>query len=287
MAGNADDLTAGEATSSRAVVGGRNLPVAIAVGVLLASLFLGSLFWDPIAFTGVVALVMVVAIIEAHRVLRVVGYPLQVQVLLLATVVMLFGAYQLGHTGQAIGVLVLFVGTLLWQLIDGTQDTAVHAMATTVFFGLWVGFLGSFAVLLVRQPGVGVVAVVAVIGAAILADIGGYAFGVTFGRHKLAPRVSPNKSWEGLIGGLLVATVAGASILPLLDEQFTPLIGATIAVAAAAASAVGDLAESMIKRDLGVKDLGGVLPGHGGILDRVDGILLALPVGYVAAALLL
>jgi phosphatidate cytidylyltransferase len=287
MAGNADDLTAGEATSSRAVVGGRNLPVAIAVGVLLASLFLGSLFWDPIAFTGVVALVMVVAIIEAHRVLRVVGYPLQVQVLLLATVVMLFGAYQFGHTGQAIGVLVLFVGTLLWQLIDGTQDTAVHAMATTVFFGLWVGFLGSFAVLLVRQPGVGVVAVVAVIGAAILADIGGYAFGVTFGRHKLAPRVSPNKSWEGLIGGLLVATVAGASILPLLDEQFTPLIGATIAVAAAAASAVGDLAESMIKRDLGVKDLGGVLPGHGGILDRVDGILLALPVGYVAAALLL
>ncbi len=160
-------------------------------------------------------------------------------------------------------------------------------MSTTVFFGLWVGFLGSFAVLLVQRPGVGPLAVMAVIGAAILSDIGGYAFGVTLGRHKLAPRVSPNKTWEGLLGGLLVATVAGAVVLPLFGDRFTPLIGAMIAGTAAIASVVGDLAESMVKRGFGVKDLGDVLPGHGGVLDRVDGILFALPVGYVAAVLVL
>lgn len=286
MAGNAQASDAGE-SSSRAVIGGRNLPVAIAVGVVMAGLFLASLFWAPIAFTAVVAVVMAVAYLESHRVLTPVGYPLQVSVLLVVALTMSFGTYVLGHVGQVAGVLVLLVGTVLWQLIEGAGRPPVQSMSTTVFFGLWVGFLGSFAVLLVQRPGVGPLAVMAVIGAAILSDIGGYAFGVTLGRHKLAPRVSPNKTWEGLLGGLLVATVAGAVVLPLFGDRFTPLIGAMIAGTAAIASVVGDLAESMVKRGFGVKDLGDVLPGHGGVLDRVDGILFALPVGYVAAVLVL
>lgn len=286
MAGNAQASDAGE-SSSRAVVGGRNLPVAIVVGVVMAGLFLASLFWAPIAFTAVVAVVMAVAYLESNRVLAPVGYPLQVSVLLLVALTMSFGTYLLGHVGQVAGVLVLLVGTVLWQLIEGEGRPAVQSMSTTVFFGLWVGFLGSFAMLLVQRPGVGPLAVLAVIGAAILSDIGGYAFGVTLGRHKLAPRVSPNKTWEGLLGGLLVATAAGAIVLPLIDERFTPLIGAMIAGSAAIASVIGDLAESMVKRSLGVKDLGDVLPGHGGVLDRVDGILFALPVGYVVAVLVL
>lgn len=286
MAGNAQAPDA-KGASSRAVVGGRNLPAAIAVGLVMAGLFLASLFWDPIAFTAVVAVVMIVAYLESHRVLKPVGHPLQLSVLLLAALTMSFGTYLLGHLGQLVGVLVLLVGAVLWQLIEGEGRPAVQTMSATVFFGLWVGFLGSFAVLLVQRPGVGPLAVLAVIGAAILSDIGGYAFGVTLGRHKLAPRISPNKTWEGLLGGLVVATAAGAIVLPLFDERFSPLIGALIAGTAAIASVIGDLAESMIKRDLGVKDLGDVLPGHGGVLDRVDGILFALPVGYVVAVLLL
>jgi phosphatidate cytidylyltransferase len=286
MAGNAQAPDAGE-SSSRAVVGGRNLPVAIAVGVVMAGLFLASLFWDPLAFTAVVAVVMIVAYVESHRVLTPVGYPLQLSVLLVAALALAFGTYLLGYVGQLAGILVLLVGTVLWQLIEGAGRPAVRTMSATVFFGLWVGFLGSFAVLLVQLPGVGPLAVIAVIGAAIFSDIGGYAFGVTLGRHKLAPRVSPNKTWEGLLGGLLVATAAGAIVLPLLDDRFTSLIGGIIAGSAAIASVIGDLAESMVKRDLGVKDLGDVLPGHGGVLDRVDGILFALPVGYVAAVLVL
>ncbi len=286
MAGDAQAPDAGE-SSSRAVVGGRNLPVAIAVGVVLAGLFLAALFWHPIAFTAVVAVVIIMAFVESHRVLAPVGFPLQVSVLLLTALTISFGTYLLGHLGQLAGVLVLLVGAVLWQLIEGEGRRAVQTMSTTVFFGLWVGFLGSFAILLVQRPGVGPLAVLAVIGAAILSDIGGYAFGVTLGKHKLAPRVSPNKTWEGLLGGLVVAIAAGAIVLPLLDERFTPLIGGMIAGLAAVASVIGDLAESMVKRDLGVKDLGDVLPGHGGVLDRVDGILFALPVGYVAAVLAL
>ncbi|TVR35400.1 MAG: phosphatidate cytidylyltransferase [Nitriliruptor sp.] len=286
MAGDAQAPDAGE-SSSRAVVGGRNLPVAIAVGVVLAGLFLAALFWHPIAFTAVVAVVIIMAFVESHRVLAPVGFPLQVSVLLLTALTITFGTYLLGHLGQLAGVLVLLVGAVLWQLIEGEGRRAVQTMSTTVFFGLWVGFLGSFAILLVQRPGVGPLAVLAVIGAAILSDIGGYAFGVTLGKHKLAPRVSPNKTWEGLLGGLVVAIAAGAIVLPLLDERFTPLIGGMIAGLAAVASVIGDLAESMVKRDLGVKDLGDVLPGHGGVLDRVDGILFALPVGYVAAVLVL
>ena len=286
MAGDAQAPDAGE-SSSRALVGGRNLPVAIAVGVVLGGLFLAALFWDPIAFTAVVAVVMIVAFIESDRVLTPVGYPLQVPVLLFTVLTISFGTYLLGHVGQLAGVLVLLFGAVLWQLIEGEGRAAVRTMATTVFFGLWVGFLGSFAVLLVQRPAVGPLAVLAVIGAAILSDIGGYAFGVTLGRHKLAPRVSPNKTWEGLLGGLVVATAAGAIVLPLLDERFTSPLGALIAGSAAIASVIGDLAESMVKRDLGVKDLGDVLPGHGGVLDRVDGILFALPVGYVVAVLVL
>jgi phosphatidate cytidylyltransferase len=268
------------------MVGGRHLPVAIAVGVVLAGIFLGSLFWHPIAFTVVVALLTVVAYVESGRVLRGVGIRLDVAVLVVATWVMLFGAFQARHAGQAIGVVVLLFGAILWQLTDRDRAEVVARLGTTMLFGLWVGFLASYAVLLVNRPAGGAIAVIAVIGAAVLTDIGGYAFGVAFGRHKVAPSISPNKSWEGLVGGLFVATGIGAALLPLLWDALTPVTAGVIALVCGIASFVGDLTESMFKRDLGVKDLGAVLPGHGGVLDRVDGILLALPVGYYAIELL-
>lgn len=266
--------------SSRAVVGGRNLPVAIAVGVVMAGLFLASLWWHPIAFTVVVAILTTLAYVEAHRVMRPIGAPLAVPVLIVATLAMLFGAFRARHTGLMVGVLVLLVGAILWQLAERDREDAVGRLSRTVLFGLWVGFLASFAVLLVERSTAGPIGVLAVIGAATLTDIGAYGFGVAFGRHKIAPNVSPNKSLEGLIGGLAVATAAGAFVLPLADPRFGWQLGVAIALACGLASFVGDLTESMIKRDLGVKDLGDLLPGHGGILDRVDGILVALPVGY-------
>jgi phosphatidate cytidylyltransferase len=274
------------ASTAPGMVGGRNLPAAIAVGVVLASVFLGTLFWHPAAFTALVAALALMAYVESSRVLRTIDVRIDVPVLAVSTLVMLFGAYQARHAGQAIGVVVLLFGGIAWLLTDTARRDVVRTLATTLLFGLWVGFLASFAVLLVNRPSGGPVAVLAVAGAAVLTDIGGYAFGVTMGRHRVAPSISPKKSWEGLLGGLAAATVIGAVTLPLLGDLFTPLSAALVVLVCGITSFVGDLTESMLKRDLGVKDLGSILPGHGGILDRVDGILLALPVGFFAVELL-
>ena len=267
------------------IVGGRNLPVAIGVGLALAGLFLGSLFWHPAAFSAVVAVLCVTAYIESDQVLREVGLRLETPVLIVASLIMFFGAFEAGHAGQAVGVGVLFLGGVLWQLTDTSRTDVARRLSMTLLFGLWVGFLASFGVLLVNRPD-GVVAVLAVIGAVVLTDIGGFGFGVGLGRHKISPNVSPNKTWEGLIGGLAVAVAGAVLVLPRLGDTFDMTSAAVLAVTCGVAGFLGDLTESMLKRDLDVKDLGRVLPGHGGILDRVDGIVFALPVGYYAVELL-
>jgi phosphatidate cytidylyltransferase len=271
--------------ASRRDVGGRDLPTAIAVGVVLAGLFLGSLAWRPLAFTFVVAGLVAVAAVEAGAELRKVDVPTAVPAVLLGSLVTVFGAHRSGHAGQAAGVLVLFVAATAWLLADPDRRDVVRTIAMTVMLGLWLGFLASFAILLVTRPGDGRLAVLAVVGAAIFGDIGGYAVGVRFGRTKIAPSISPNKSVEGLVGGVVVSALLAAIVLPLLGDLFTPWTAVVVAVVSVLAGFVGDLTESMVKRDLGVKDLGSILPGHGGILDRVDGILVALPVGFFAIAL--
>lgn len=270
----------------RRLVGGRDLPVAIAVGVVLAGAFLGSIFWHPLAFTVLVAIFVVLAVAETAAQLRRVGRHTAVPAMVLGGLVTVLGAYRSGHAGQVAGVLVLFVGAILWLLADPDRRDVVHTLTLTVLLGIWTGFLGSFGVLLVNRPDDGVVAVLAVIGAAIFGDIGGYAVGVRFGRHKIAPSVSPNKSWEGLVGGMVVSSVLAALVLPAFGDLFTPASAVAVAILCVLAGFLGDLTESMIKRDLGVKDLGTLLPGHGGILDRVDGILMAMPVGFFAIAVL-
>jgi phosphatidate cytidylyltransferase len=277
-------MTGDEVVDESRMVGGRHLPTAIAVGVVLASLFLGSLFWRSEAFAAVIAVLAVTAYVDAARVLRPVGVRLLTPALALTSVFMMAAVHEYGSHGQTAGLTLLVAVSVLMLLVDAKRTEVVRTLAITLLFGLWVAFLASFGVLLIVQDD-GAVIVLAVVGAAIFTDIGGYAFGVTFGRHKVAPSISPNKSWEGLVGGLVVAGVLAAFVLPLLGDTFTPTSGAILAVTCGLASFVGDLTESMIKRDLEVKDLGDLLPGHGGMLDRVDGILFALPIGYYAVAL--
>ncbi|MDX1511235.1 MAG: phosphatidate cytidylyltransferase [Nitriliruptorales bacterium] len=267
------------------MAGGRDLPAAIATGVGLAVLFLGSLFWDPIAFTLVVAGLVVTASFEVARVLGGAGIRVATAVLVIGSLVTLGGAHELGHQGQVIGVLTLFFGSVAWLLADAQRHDVVRTLTVTVLLGVWVAVGASFAVLLAVADN-GVERVLLVVGAAILTDIGGYAVGSLIGRHKIAPSVSPNKSWEGLIGGLVVAIGLGAIVLPALGDEFTAVEAAIVAGVCGLAGFFGDLTESMVKRDLGIKDLGDLLPGHGGILDRVDGIIVALPVGYFAIELI-
>ena len=269
---------------SRRNIGGRDLPVAVAVGVALAVLFLGSLAWGPAAFGLVVAVLTTVVYVECARVLAPVGWRLLPVVLVASTVTMLLGAYHTGDGGQAGGIVLLVLGVILWMLVDADRARTVRTLGINLLFGLWVGFLASYGVLIVMRPAGGL-AVLAVVGAAIFGDIGGYAFGVALGRHRVAPTVSPNKTWEGLLGGIAVATVLGALVLPTFGDVFSAWSAGVLTATCAAAGFLGDLAESMVKRDLGVKDLGDVLPGHGGVLDRVDSILFALPVGHYALLL--
>jgi phosphatidate cytidylyltransferase len=262
--------------------GGRNLPVAIATGVLLAGVMLATIFFHPLAFTLLVTLLAVLAVIEGGRVFAMAGVPVAVPVLVVVTLVTLFGAYRGGATGQAIGLLTLFLGAVAWQLADGHRRDVVRTLSSTLLLGMWVSFLASYGVLLIHRPVDGAVATLAVVGGAIFTDIGGYAVGSTLGRHKIAPTISPAKSWEGLIGGLALAGLLGALVLPNIGELFDVPTAIALPVLSGLAGFFGDLGESMLKRDLGIKDLGALIPGHGGVLDRVDGILLALPIGYYA-----
>lgn len=265
--------------------GGRDLPVAIVVGVVLAGVFLGSTFWHPLALTCVIAAFVALTTMESAAELRRAGVATAVPAMLLGGMVMVFGAYRSQHAGQAAGILVLFLGAILWLLADPGRRDVVSNLGMTMLLGTWIGLLGSFGVLLVNRPEDGPVAVLAVIGAAIFGDIGGFAVGVRFGRTKIAPSVSPNKSAEGLVGGVVLAALLAGLILPAVGDLFTPVTAVVVAIVSVLAGFLGDLTESMVKRDLGIKDFGSLLPGHGGLLDRVDGILMAMPVGFFAIAL--
>lgn len=271
------------------VASGRNLPVAVAVGVLLVVALLAALYTSTVAFTAMVLVLAVVGVLEAGHVLASLDPPRPVTrpVLVAGVVVLLVGTHVLGAAGQTLGMLVLLLGGFVWNLALLPRIDVVSKLGATTLLGTWVGLLASYAVLLAGRPQDGPTAVLAVIGAAILGDIGGYAFGRLLGRHHIAPTVSPNKTWEGLLGGLLLAGVVAAAVLPRVGGLFDgPLPAVALALVCVLAGFVGDLAESMVKRDLGVKDLGSGLPGHGGVLDRVDGLLVALPVGYYALELL-
>ena len=262
--------------------GGRNLPAAIAVGVVLAGLFVWSLFYDPLAFTVVVILFTMFAVWETGTTLAATQRTVARPVLLVAAAALGGATYVLGAQGQVLGMLVLVLGAFGWELAATPREDSVGKLSITIFLGSWIVFLASFAILLVNREDGGVAAMLAVGGGAIFGDIGAYAVGRLAGRTRIAPTVSPNKTWEGLLGGIATAAVVAWFVLPMVDRELfaDPADGALIAAVAALAGFFGDLAESMVKRDLGLKDLGRMLPGHGGVLDRVDALLLAFPVGY-------
>jgi phosphatidate cytidylyltransferase len=175
------------------------------------------------------------------------------------------------------GLLGTVIAVLVWRLADGPENYQ-RDVVTALLIASYVPFLGGFVVLLLA-PGDGHLRVLAMLAGVVLSDTGGYVFGVFFGRRKLAPTVSPSKSWEGFGGSVLTSAVGGALLVGLmLDGRW--YWGLVFGVAVAAASTFGDLAESLLKRDLGVKDMGTLLPGHGGLMDRLDSILLAAPVAY-------
>jgi phosphatidate cytidylyltransferase len=272
------------ATSPAATTGGRDLRRATLVGVGLLALLGVTLVTPRWTLTTLIIALIVLAAFEVARVLRGAGLAVHADVLVVASVAMLVGTHVAGFTGLAVGAVVLVVAALLRSLAQRGRTDVVGTVGRTTLFGLWLGGLASFAVLL-RALESGSAAVLLVIIAAAAGDVFAYVVGSLVGRHRIAPSVSPNKTWEGLAGGVGAAAIVGALVLPMLVPDAAVTTGALLGALVALAAFLGDLCESLVKRDLGVKDLGSVLPGHGGVLDRVDGILFALPVGYLLLSL--
>jgi len=257
---------------------GRDLVAATAVGLLLAGVLAAALLLPPAALTGLVIVAVVAAHLELGPLLAALDRPVHSDVLVASALAIPVATHVAGPPGQAGGLAFLVIAALLRSLADRRRRDVLGTVARTVLLGGWVGGLASFAVLL-RGLDDPIVVLVTVIGAAAAGDTAAYVVGSQLGRHPVAPSVSPKKTWEGLIGGLVGASLLAGAVLP---SDGSSSVGRGVAVGALVGLAgfLGDLVASMIKRDLGVKDLGRLLPGHGGVLDRVDGLLLALPVGY-------
>jgi len=257
---------------------GRNLPAAIAVGVALASLILLSLYVWKAAFVGVVVAAILLALWELTNAFTVARLRIPVVPVAVGGVAIVVSAYAGGSEPMLVALSLSVLATLLWRLPENPDGFVSHVSAG-VFALMYVPFLAAFAVLLLR-PDDGANRVVVFVLLTVLSDVGGYAAGVLFGRHPMAPTVSPKKSWEGFGGSALFCAVGGAVAVPaLVDGQAWE--GAVVGLAVMSVATLGDLGESMIKRDLGIKDMGSLLPGHGGLMDRLDSLLLAAPVTYL------
>jgi len=265
---------------------GRNMPAAIAVGVALVLLVLASLLIWPPAFPGLIALAAGAGVWEMTRALKVTGAEPPLIPLLGGALLMVGLAWHDGADSLLIGLAVTIAAALLWRLADGLQAVR-KAFTPTVMVAVYVPFLLSFAVLL-QQPDAdkdGRWRILCTLFAVVLSDTGGFIAGVFLGRHKMAPSISPGKTWEGFAGSICASAIGSALFLYfLLDipSYWGLLFGAVVSVVAV----VGDLAESMLKRDLGLKDMSNLLPGHGGIMDRLDSILFAVPTAYLLFAVI-
>ncbi|WP_250444763.1 phosphatidate cytidylyltransferase [Actinotalea sp. C106] len=271
-----DAATRGPAGAPRA---GRNLPIAIAVGLALLAVVAGSLLWRKELFLLLAVLACGAALWELAQAFRRRGIHLPVLPLLVGTVGILVSSYTAGSEALVVAFMLTAGGVVVWRVLDGSGPAALRDAAAATFAAAYVPFMGGFVMLMLAEPD-GARRVGLFILLAVSNDVGGYVAGVLAGRHPLAPSVSPKKSWEGLAGSLLLASVIGA-VGMVWAFHASPLVGVAIGVAAVLTATLGDLAESLIKRDLELKDMGSLLPGHGGVLDRLDSMLLTAPLVYL------
>jgi phosphatidate cytidylyltransferase len=259
---------------------GRNLPAAVGSAVVLLAAIGASLFFWKTAFMFIVAAAVVVAVWELRQGMSHQDIDIAEQPVMAGGVVMVFVAYFFGAPALVTATGVAALVTMLWVLRRGVPDYVQNATAS-VFTLIYVPFLGSFVALLLAEGGGawdfdrgddGVKAIITFILVTIASDIGGYAAGVLFGKHPMAPVISPKKSWEGFAGSAVACLVVGWGCVVLLlgGEWWVGLLLGAIAVCMAT---LGDLCESVIKRDLGIKDMSQIIPGHGGLMDRIDSLL--------------
>jgi phosphatidate cytidylyltransferase len=266
---------------------GRNVPAALVSGVLLGAAVLALLAISKGAFLVLAAAAILLAQAELYAVMRTRGLQPATLLGLVCGAFTFVGAYLHGPDAALLGVALAMGLTVPWYVAApaAARKHMTANSAATILGVVYVPFMASFAMLLLGYPDdAGKYLFLSMLVLTVLYDVSAYAVGTIWGHRPMAPTVSPNKSWEGAIGATLITVFVGLTVVP----NFTPFNigdnGAGIAVGLALVIAVvaplGDLVESAFKRDLGVKDMGSLLPGHGGVLDRVDAILFAAPASY-------
>jgi phosphatidate cytidylyltransferase len=257
---------------------GRDLRAAIGVGVALAVLIVASLFVVKTVFVGVVVLAALLAIWELSNALATGPTRVPLVPVSVGGVAMLVGAYYGGTEVLSVALVLSVIGCLVWRLAESGEGFVRDATAGVLVLS-YVPLLGGFVLLMLgEEDGPWRVATFVLVTAA--SDTGGYAVGALLGRHPMAPRISPKKSWEGFAGSVVSCMLVGwLAVAYALDGRWW--VGVLLGLAAAVMATLGDLGESLIKRDLGIKDMGNLLPGHGGIMDRLDSLLAVAPVAWL------
>ena len=256
---------------------GRDLRAAVGVGLLLAALVVGTLVVDARAFLAVVAAAICYGAWEVRRALTTRDIQVPLIPLLIGAVGMIVSAYLRGAEALVVTFGLTLVGLLVWRVADGLAGAA-RDLAGSSFVAFYPVFLGGFASLMLAEPD-GRQRIIVFIIVTVFSDIGGYAVGVALGKHPMAPSLSPKKSWEGFAGSVVACAAVGSAAMPLILGGAW-WAGALLGAGAAVAATLGDLVESSIKRDLGVKDMGTLLPGHGGLMDRLDSLVVVAPVAW-------
>ncbi|MDV8149407.1 phosphatidate cytidylyltransferase [Arthrobacter sp. B10-11] len=272
---------------------GRNLPAATVVGLAMLFAVLGGLLFLPLGFVLVTTTFAVFGVWEIFRALEVSGTRLPIVPVMVGTVGMPLAAYFGGLESLLFGLVASSVAVLLWRTIESAAGSA-RSIFAGVFTLAWVPFFISFAILPLHGTGsvapvglwpggvipAGAWQIATMLLLVVSNDTFGYLVGASFGKHPMAPKISPKKSWEGFAGSIAGATAVGVlACLFLLDKPWW--VGVVLAVGMVAASTIGDLAESMVKRELGIKDMSSILPGHGGVMDRLDSIVFASPAAFI------
>jgi phosphatidate cytidylyltransferase len=261
---------------------GRNLPAAIGVGLGLAAAVVVPLF-SPYRWVFIIVLAVAAAIgtSELVKALRRLGMRPPLVPLLVGGSAMVAVAYAAGAEALLSALVLTLLGCVVWRTVDPRRGFLGDVAGATLTAS-YVPFLAGFAALL-AAPDDGPLRVTVFVATVVCSDVGGYAAGVLFGKHPMAPTVSPKKSWEGFAGSTVACATGGAVFFVTLFDA-AAWQGLLFGLAVVVTATLGDLGESMIKRDIGIKDMGTLLPGHGGIMDRLDSLLPTAPVAWLLLA---
>lgn len=260
----------------------RNVVTAIISGVVLGAVALLTFKLGPAPAVALVTAVVTMAAAEAYAAFRQGGYHPVTLLGLVATVSLMVATYNKGEAALPLVLVLLVAACFVWHLAGVERTDAVRSTGTTLFVFAWVAVFGSFGALLL-SPALfpdrhGIAFLLGGVIAGVSYDVGALTFGAWLGRHPMAS-VSPNKTWEGFVGGLLTSVVFSVVIVHMI-HPWTVGKAAALGLVVSIVSTLGDLFESTVKRHLGRKDMGRLLPGHGGLLDRVDGLLFVLPATF-------